>query len=168
MADIHSGQNWKRQALRQAVLAGILVALVAVGGRAGAQEERGTTAADIVSSMRQVLKLSAEQARQIKGVIEEELRQVRMIRAEGLSEEKQNRRIMEVRREQEAQLKNYLTEEQLAQWLSLKVQAASPDASRKGEKPAGQATSEGTAQPAANTDGVLQSTPSTRLKSGVY
>ena len=155
----------------------VLIGIFILGdGHAWAQDQQSRLAGDVVSVMKQSLKLTEEQAREVQPVIEEELKQIQLIKSAKMDPATQARRLVEVQEEQESQLRNYLTDDQLTQWKNLMSQVpqrkekqldkaldkvrTSPDAEKRPSAHDGVLSGQD--------DGILQSGPSNSIKSGVY
>lgn len=144
---------------------------------AGAQEQDARVdliVADLIPVMKQALKLTEAQTVAARSIYKQYFLEAKSIATAKLSPDSQKIRLQSAKRDMEAQLRNYLSEDQFAQWnamINQRSQKAAPakspaggsnaladafrkDLDQKGAPPAG--------------DGVLQSGAASSSKGGVF
>lgn len=99
------------------LISAILMVLLAITGcGVSQQEEQPPSVETIIARMKQDLNLSDEQVLQITPIMQDNIRQRREIRSQGLDEDTIKTQIQAVRQSTESKLSQYLTEDQLKQW----------------------------------------------------
>lgn len=150
---------------------------MAISGVLAEEKQDSVAINEIVASMKQLLKLTEPQVRAVTSVLSEQFKRIQDVRAQHLSPDLSQQRIKSIQKDQESQLSNYLSDEQLTQWKSVMSQALqqgirSPkgntvaSSGKLDKSPKNFMPQEGPA--ATNDSGVLQSGVSRSAKGGIY
>lgn len=103
------------------LISAILMVLLAITGCSVSQhEEQPPSVEDIIARMKHDLNLSDEQVIQITPIMQDDMRQRREIRSQGLDEDTVKTQIQAVRESTRSKLSQYLTEDQSEQWRKMR------------------------------------------------
>ncbi|MFH0753554.1 MAG: hypothetical protein V2A70_03195 [Candidatus Omnitrophota bacterium] len=86
---------------------------------AAPQTSGAAAISEIVLSMKELLKLSDAQVRSVTAVLNDGFNQIQLVKAQNLMPDVLERRIKTIQQDQDSQLSNYLSDEQLRQWKNV-------------------------------------------------